>query len=114
MSNELTKISDEQRDKFIGKNIFNGNDDKNIYGVGHTRAKSDVETPIQGKNPIDTAYLQTTGIEAGGALDINGSAEAPKSGRKQNLAQNEFGVNERYSIDIIPELSKNKGQYKVK
>ncbi len=114
MSNDLTKVSDEQRDKFIGKNVFNGEDDKNGYGIDHTRAKADTETPVQGKNPVGAAYLQTTGIEAGGALDINGAPEVPKSGRKQNLAQNDFGTNKRYYYDVFPELSKNKGQYKVK
>ena len=87
----LEKIAIQKREELIAKNVYNVVSPDNGYSATHTRALSDTETPLHGKG---TGIFMDTSA-GGDDVDINGSLEAPGSGRIKNIATNQYnGIND--------------------
>ena len=104
--NALEAAANEARGKTLPINTYNNADDANQYSAGHSRAKSDEKTPVNGKGT--NTFLDTA--NGGGSLDINGTPNAAGSGRIQNVAFNEFNKDKQY---VHPDTSKNSGQFRL-
>lgn len=99
---KLEQIAIEQRAQLLGMNIYNQTVG-NQYSVSHTRAKSDTETPIQGKGT--GVYMDTH--NGGGYEDIHGVAGTVGTGRLASLAMNDYNYETPYET---PDTSLNIGQ----
>lgn len=103
---KLEQIAIETRNVILTNNAFNNFDTKNNYSVTHTKAKSDAETPIQGKGT--GIYLD---VENGGSsIDTFGVAHIAGSGRVGNVGNNFYNKNRKYET---PDTSGNIGQVKI-
>ena len=101
--NDLERIAIEKRNELIARNTYNSSDAEQNYSATHTRALSDTETPNYGKG---TGVFMDTSA-GGSSIDINGSPEAPGSGRIKNVATNEYNKDNDYET---PDMSGNVGQ----
>lgn len=99
---KLEQIAIEQRASLLPKSVYNETDGNN-YTVTHTRAKSDSETPIQGKGT--GKYMDID--NGGGYIDENGNGIDNMSGRNANVAINDYNSGKNYET---PDTSKNVGQ----
>jgi len=75
------------RNVLIPKNIYNNVAAANEYTATHTRAISDLSTPVNGKGSGN--YLDINNYAGvGGSYDINGVPSHAGSGRNQELSMN--------------------------
>lgn len=99
----LEQIAIAQRNTLIPFNTYNNANNGNNYSAGHTRAKSDETTPVQGKGT--GIYMDSQ--NGGGSIDVYGNGIATGSGRIGNLLFNQFNQNNGYSH---PDTTGNVGQ----
>lgn len=105
-SNKLELVGLSRRAEIIPFNTYNNTDESKKYGVTHTRAKSDTETPDYGRGT--GLFLDT--YNGGNNIDINGNPSLIGSGRKQNLALNLYNQDNGYKT---PDTSANIGMVKI-
>ena len=103
---KLEQIAIAQRDLLLTRNTYNVVSENN-YGPTHTRAKSDEQTPVNGKGT--GKFLDV--YNGGGSLDIHGSPTKVGSGRIKNIAVNKFSESKKYQK---PDTSGNTGQIVIK
>jgi hypothetical protein len=107
MSNKLEQAAIAARDRLVAKNNYNSSDDANNYGATHSRALSDLQTPMYGKGT--GIFLDT--YNGGGDFDINGNPSIAGTGRIAAFANNSstwgYGPSKYY---VAPDTSLNQGQ----
>lgn len=103
---KLEQIAINIRKEILIKNTYNNFDPKNTYTAAHTRAKSDEETPINGKGT--GLFLD---VENGGSsIDTYGVPHVANSGRAGNVSNNIYNKNNKYEH---PDTSGNIGQVQI-